>query len=44
MLRLVCRGIKQRPRYEDTDMTIIFFTAVENEDEQWNITLFHRKA
>ena len=40
----VCRGRKQRQRHGDTGITIIFFTVVKNIDEQWNKSLFHRKA
>jgi len=40
----VCRGTKQLQRHGDTGITIKFFTAVKNIDEQWNISLFHRKA
>ena len=40
----VYRGTKQRQRYGDNGITSIFFTVVKNIDEQWNISLFHRKA
>jgi len=40
----VYRGTKQRQRYGDNGITSIFFTVVKNKKEQWNISLFHRKA
>ena len=40
----MCRGTKQRQRYGDNGITIIFFTVVKNIDEQWNISLFPCKA
>jgi len=40
----VYRGTKQRQHYGDNGITSIFFTVVKNIDEQWNISLFHRKA
>jgi len=40
----VCRGTKQRQRHRETGITMIFFTAVKNIDEQWSISLSHIKA
>jgi len=37
-------GTSRRQRHGDNGLTIIFFTVVNNIDEQWNISLFHRKV
>jgi len=41
---LRCTGVQNNVSHGDTGITILFFTVVKNIDEQWNISLFHRKA